>query len=334
MSNDVNDKLFNQGFGISKNAGPGMDKPLFARNVFPPFSTWNTREGRWLDRRRRWAGLGIESEIGRDVVTYNIAGINNYQKQGKSKGAKTQKSGDNFKPDKGMKLISIFDPVVCELAYRWWAKPGDIVLDPFAGGSVRGIVASVMGLKYYGIELREEQVVANRAQINDKTTGKFKPRWVVGDSLVEAPKAPECDFIFSCPPYGDLEVYSDDEADISNKGYARFLELYREIIAASVARLKEDTFAVWVVGNYRDKKTGRMLDFVGDSVRAFEDAGMSYYNDIVLINSVGTGSLRANTSFLRGRRKMVKLHQNVLVFYKGDWKKAADRLPQDLANYS
>ena len=37
---------------------------------------------------------------------------------------------------------SIFDPVLCELAYRWFCPPGGTVLDPFAGGSVRGIVSS------------------------------------------------------------------------------------------------------------------------------------------------------------------------------------------------
>jgi hypothetical protein len=40
---------------------------------------------------------------------------------------------------------SIFDPVLCELAYAWFSPPGGIVLDPFAGGSVRGMVASKLG---------------------------------------------------------------------------------------------------------------------------------------------------------------------------------------------
>ncbi|MFT7593218.1 MAG: hypothetical protein ACI8R4_000531 [Paracoccaceae bacterium] len=33
---------------------------------------------------------------------------------------------------------SIFDPVLCEIAYRWFCPQGGTVLDPFAGGSVRG----------------------------------------------------------------------------------------------------------------------------------------------------------------------------------------------------
>ena len=31
---------------------------------------------------------------------------------------------------------SIFDPVLCEIAYRWFCPAGGTVLDPFAGGSV------------------------------------------------------------------------------------------------------------------------------------------------------------------------------------------------------
>jgi hypothetical protein len=96
-------------------------------------------------------------------------------------------------------------------------------------------------------------------------------------------------------------------------------------------KLKPDSFAVWVVANYRDKRTGAMRDFVGQTIRAFEAAeGVRFYNDIVLINSVGSGAMRAGNTFDRGGRKMVKLHQNVLVFCKGDPKAAAAKLPADV----
>jgi hypothetical protein len=59
---------------------------------------------------------------------------------------------------------SIFDPVLAELAYRWFCPRAGRVLDPFAGGSVRGLVASRLGLFYCGIDLSEGQLEANRAQ--------------------------------------------------------------------------------------------------------------------------------------------------------------------------
>ena len=57
---------------------------------------------------------------------------------------------------------SIFDHVLCEMVYRWFCPPGGAVLDPFAGGSVRGIIAVKLGRSYTGVDLRAEQTEANR----------------------------------------------------------------------------------------------------------------------------------------------------------------------------
>ena len=75
---------------------------------------------------------------------------------------------------------SIFDPVLCELIYKWFCPSKGKILDPFAGGSVRGIVAEYLGYSYTGIELRQEQVEENYNQA--KIIG-LKPNWVVGDSV-------------------------------------------------------------------------------------------------------------------------------------------------------
>ena len=81
----------------------------------------------------------------------------------------------------GQTGTSIFDPVLCELAYRWFCPPGGHVLDPFAGGSVRGIVAVQLGREYTGIDLRPEQVAANEVQAAS-ICPQASPRWLVGDS--------------------------------------------------------------------------------------------------------------------------------------------------------
>ena len=53
------------------------------------------------------------------------------------------------------------------------------------------------------------------------------PIWICGDSRkIDATcKDVDADFIFSCPPYADLEVYSDDPKDISTLGYEDFKRL-------------------------------------------------------------------------------------------------------------
>jgi len=215
---------------------------------------------------------------------------------------------------------SIFDPVLCELAYRWFCPQGGVVLDPFAGGSVRGVVAAKLGREYIGWELREEQVAANREQAA-MICEDAAPVWRCGDSREIGKEEVEADFIFSCPPYADLEVYSDLEADISTLDYTEFLEAYRAIVASTCAKLKDDRFACFVVGEVRDKN-GAYRNFVGDTVAAFVDAGVDYYNEIILLTAVGSLPIRAGRQF-KASRKVGKTHQNVLLFVKGDGKRAA-----------
>jgi len=221
---------------------------------------------------------------------------------------------------------SIFDPVLCEIAYRWFSPVGGLVLDPFAGGSVRGIVAAKLGRQYIGHELRQEQVDANRAQGGELCADdEYPPAWIAGDSRnIDTTCADvHADMVFSCPPYADLEVYSDDPKDLSTMKYADFRAAYFEIIAKTCARLLPDSFACFVVGEVRDKK-GNYIDFVGDTVQAFRDAGLAYYNEAILITCVGSLPIRAGKQFSSGR-KLGKTHQNILVFVKGNGKRAADR---------
>lgn len=212
---------------------------------------------------------------------------------------------------------SIFDPVLCELAYRWFSPIGGLVLDPFAGGSVRGIVAAKLGRAYVGCELRPEQVEANRAQAVKICADGIVPEWHTGDSAVTIPSLDiKADFVFSCPPYGDLEVYSDAPDDLSAMPHKAFVTAYRDIIAKAVSKLKPDRFACFVVGDFRDSK-GYYRNFVSDTIAAFEDAGARLYNEAILVTAAGSLPIRVGRSF-SATRKLGKTHQNVLVFLKGD----------------
>ena len=287
--------------------GDGSAGSLAAKFLIPPFTVLNAREGWWQDRRRAWLKLGIKSEEGRAALL-----------QERSGGTPEMVARQN------MAKTSVFDPVLCELAYLWFSPPGGIVLDPFAGGSVRGIVASKLGRQYIGHELRDEQVGANRMQAQELCAGDGSPpTWIAGDSrLIDKTCADvDADFVFSCPPYADLEVYSKDPSDLSAMNHADFRTAYFEIIRKACARLRDDRFACFVVSEVRDKK-GNYIDLVGDTVQAFRDAGLKYYNEAVLVTPTGSLPLRAGQQF-SGSRKLGKGHQNVLVFVKGDGKRAA-----------
>ena len=266
----------------------------------PPFSILDTRTGLWQGRRRAWIAKGIKSEVGRNAKTYN--------------GHKwvEEKLGKSAPNDAGG--TSIFDPVLTELMYRWFCPDGGTILDPFAGGSVRGIVANYLGYKYTGIELRQEQVDSNRDQALSILPTNNQPQWYVGDSnKLLNDDWPMFDFVFSCPPYFNLEVYSNSPDDISNMDYKNFYACYCEIIRKATKYLKVGGFACYVVSEVRDNKGG-YIGLVPDTINAFKFAGLQYYNEAILLNSTGSACLRADGNMRS--LKLVRVHQNVLVFKK------------------
>jgi len=573
---------------------------LRSKFLVPPFSVLDSRQGYWQERRRAWLALGIRSEEGRGSNLLNFSDAVQLRRKLKP-GERRANGGDPYQGGDAWASsgTSIFDPVLTELAVRWWCPPGGAVLDPFAGGSVRGVVTAFLGRSYTGVDLRDDQVAANREQLaaiqapqperrreafftsdpaaltpvefrggiwlkrddafrigtagnggkvrsclsiasgarhglvtagsrsspqvnivagvakalgiscrahtprgelgpevqaavengaelvqhgagyntvivararedaqergwlevpfgmecaeavdatrkqvanipaearrlvvpvvsgmslagilwglrdlgrslpvlgvvvgadprarlerwappgwsqqcelvpagikyereaertswegvqldpiyEAKTLPFLQPgdclwivglrasaaqadaeppqseggsaRWICGDSLEELGKLPaeSSDLVLSCPPYADLERYSQDPRDLSNMPWPEFLQAYRSIIAASVRALRPDRFACFVVGEVRERnEAGCYRGLVPETIRAFEDAGARLYNEAIMVNAIGTLPLRAGRIF-QASRKLGKVHQNVLVFCKGDPRRAAE----------
>ena len=307
------------------------------RFLIPPFSVLDARTGRWHKRKQYWLGMGIRSDVGRgEELTfgksaqtscyYDVRNMMREKNGGKDPSFEEvtsymKKHGKNLQP-----TTSIFDPVLCECAYRWFMPNGGThIVDPFCGGSVRGIVASKCGYEYFGRDISKRQVEANEEQVA-YICGEDdpKPTYSIGDSqyIGQVYDEGKADLLFSCPPYADLEVYSDDEADISNMPYPRFLEVYRKIISEACKLLHNDRFAVWVISEVRSKD-GEYYNLVSDTIQAFRDAGLHYYNEIILCNATTSACIRAPRQF-NSTRKVVRTHQNVLVFFKGDMRTIKD----------
>jgi len=319
---------------FGQSTAPKASGVVAQRFGFPPFTVLDARSGEWQERKRAWLAIGIRSEEGRSAPPGGSAMVCGYDADGnRLTGKKVSSKSYNIhgRIEDNLTSIgisgsvngdstSIFDPVLCEMAYRWFCPEGGQIVDPFAGGSVRGIVAGAMGFDYWGCDLRAEQIAANNAQADAIETER-RPVWVCGDSMDTMANAPAADFVFSCPPYGDLEVYSDDPNDLSTMEWHTFVAAYKRIILRSVQRLKNDRFACFVVGDFRDPK-GFYRDFVSTTIRAFEECGARLYNEAILATSVGSAGMRVTKQF-DASRKMAKTHQNVLVFCKGDPRKAA-----------
>ena len=259
-----------------------------------PFSILDTRSKDWKQRKRWWINkYNIQSELGREDTKSSVSLWN-----------------DNS--------VSIFDATLCEVIYNWYLpESGGSILDPFAGGSVRGIVASELGHGYTGIDLSKSQIEANRLQ-------STKPKWIQGDSDKELDNIKDqYDLVFTCPPYHDLEIYTDHDDDLSNMDYNSFIDKYKSIINKSAKKLKNNRFMVIVVSEIRERsktsdyKIGKYKGFVSDTIKAAEESGLHFYNDIILYNNTLNASRISKTYFERNR-KVASVHQNVLVFVKGN----------------
>lgn len=315
---------------------------LSERFIVPPFSILDSRQGYWQERKKAWkATIGTVGESREDTLVSapQLKYKDLYQKTYKHR----KELGISFEeylkkyvtPEElaheEQKMtaggVSLFDPVLAELLCHWFTpSEGSKIIDPFAGDTYKGQVFAMSGREFVGIELRPEQVEINNRTIADLN---LPIRYICDDGQNVANHfEPESqDLLFSCPPYFDLEQYSDDPKDASNQAnYEDFLQIIKNGFIGGLSRLKENRFAVIVIGDVRDKKTGAYYDIMSDFKRMFREAGAHLYNEIILIEQSANSALRA-ANMMRNR-KVVKMHQNILVFYKGDPKKIKKNFPE------
>lgn len=286
---------------------------LHAKFGWPPFSILNTISWDWQRRKDEWENLYRDSTKGRDVKRFNATPTNTFSARGAE--AKQAES------------VSEFDPFLSELMYKWFSRPGDSILDPFAGGCVRGTVAAVLGRRYFGIDLsgiQTEMNVSQFAEVRIKYTDiQGNADWCCDDSEVELDRLVSMfDMVFTCPPYYNLERYTNDPRDLSKlPTYQDFLNKYSSILHKSAEHLRPNGFFVIVVSEIRasdkDMDNSYYYGFVPDTIKILQDAGLHYYNEIILENAVGSLPIRAPKNFDRSR-KIGRHHQNILVFYKGN----------------
>jgi hypothetical protein len=268
--------------------------------IVPPFSILDTRQGYWQERKKYWRELIGDNGESREHTLANgsmLEALNNG--------------------------VSLLDPVLSELVNLWFGLPKSKTFDCFAGDSVFGYVSSYLGNEFTGIELRKEQ-----ADLNNQRVKGFKSKYICddGQNVLNHIEPNSQDLLFSCPPYFDLEVYSDLPNDASNqKEYSDFLKILDNAFTGAIRCLKDNRFAVITVGDVRDKK-GFYYRFVDDIKDIFKKNGILLYNEMILVESIGT--LPQRVGRFMDHRKIGKCHQNVLVFFKGDPKQIKTIYPK------
>lgn len=285
--------------------------------LIPPFDVFDAKQKSWLERKRIWRELiGDLGQARADAKAYEDKTFNNKESYTR-----------NGKMPTG---VSILDPVLSEIVLNWFTPHGrSNVFDCFAGDTVFGYVSGKLGHKFTGIELRQEQV-----DFNVERTKGLPVKYICddGQNVAEHIQPDSQDLLFSCPPYYDLEVYSDDPNDASNQSnYEDFYKILDNAFSSACKCLRDNRFAVIVCGDIRDKK-GAYRNFPNDIVETFKRNGLALYNNIKLLTPYGTAQIRARR-YMRSR-KTCHVYQDVLVFYKGDMKSIKNEFPEIEADYA
>jgi len=206
---------------------------------------------------------------------------------------------------------SVFNPHLTQMILAAYCSNKSNIYDPFAGGGTRGYVSNKMGHNYFGVELRKEEVERINNMFN-KWNLKFN---IINENSINyIPKKEGFDFSFTCPPYYNLERYSNLDNDLSNyKDYNLFLRDIRKVLKNTFYSLKPNSFCVWVVGNFRNKE-GEMTHLNGDIVKLAKDVGFKFWDEIIW-NGASSVALTRSGQFL-SNRKAVRIHEYILIFKK------------------
>lgn len=208
---------------------------------------------------------------------------------------------------------SVFPAPLMEWIILRYAGPvGSTILDSFAGGPVRGVVSTIMGHKYHGVEIRQEQIDENKAAL--KKLGLTGATYYNSDARsLEGVEGP-FDASISCPPYYNLEQYSSQSNDLSNfPTYWAFNAAMLFSAEAQFEKLKSGAFSCIVVGLFRGKD-GELIDFRSHTVQNFREVGFIFWQEIVLQKNFGSAAQRSTNAW-RGR-KLVPAHEYLLIFRK------------------
>ena len=175
---------------------------------------------------------------------------------------------------------------------RQFTRPGDTVLDPFAGYGTTLIVAEAMERVPYGIEIDARRAAYIRSQLQ-------RPASLIhGDTRrILSYRLPLIAFSITSPPYmaaADLEdPFTNYRA--AGAGYAAYLHQIEQIYADIKQLLKPDARVVLEVSNLKDEQgvttlawdiaraVSNVLVFEGEVVIGWDSYGYGYDHSYCLV---------------------------------------------------
>jgi DNA modification methylase len=181
-----------------------------------------------------------------------------------------------------------------------FTKKGDCVFDPFVGVGTTLDVAMELGRNGIGIDLNAGFLKQARNDLRNAKEFGVTQTLILDDAhnLTAHIKPETVDFVLTSPPYASLlkrvrgafaykwrehstidpisnpRPYSSKPADLGNMPYDRFMESIQVIMKGCFTVLRESSYAIWVVKDYRDLKSRKpYVNVHGDVITAAEAAG-------------------------------------------------------------
>ncbi len=218
---------------------------------------------------------------------------------------------------RGKVVASVFNPAVAQWILNLWAPPLPAnVYDPFGGGGTRAIMAAASGYEYVGVEIRGDEVEA----VYERLEGAGVTATILeADSRLARRHftAGWADFVYTCPPYYDLEQYGGPEGDLSMADdYDTFLAGIADVVENQAHIQKPGTLAVWVVGLHRNRN-GTLLPLHHDIATIHTNTGYHYHEEVVLAQR-NNGAIQRVGNFDKGNRRLIRIHEYVQVFRRAD----------------
>lgn len=153
--------------------------------------------------------------------------------------------------DKQLKHFSTFNvEMMSQLLDEYQPK---IILDPCMGWGHRMLIAASRQIPYMGFDIKESVVETNQLMLNyaESVFGVCPSAASACDGIegISKIKHGEGSMLFTCPPYHDSEIYSED--GIENLSYQGFLDWWSDL-AKTAFDSGVETFAYQITPDYGD----------------------------------------------------------------------------------
>lgn len=225
-------------------------------------------------------------------------------------GENEQRRSDDAEYLSGLSF-SEFHSELAELILRYWSLNGSIVCDPFSGRATRAVITEKLNRKYIGYEVSPSTI--NRVTSHFNKVGVEPTIHQSDGTKLERTEDDSVDLVFTCPPYYNIEKYESVDGQMSDKPtYESFMESMNEASKNCFRVLKDGTFCVWVVGDFREG--GKLRNFHGDMIDSMVNSGFDYHDIIIIENISPFAALQMGK--VASKRYSSKIHEYILVFRK------------------